>query len=366
MSVTLRDEEFLAIESAVKASTAPVEIATAFMELADLRERLKRMGEPESYYLKAMNCPHHHRIFAAEPRSYRDLPLRLAEYGCCYRYEQSGELFGLMRVRSLNMNDAHIYCTEDQFASEFKAVNDMYLKYFKTFGLEKYQMRFSTSSPEGLGKKYVNEPELWKKTEDMVRRVLIESGINYVEVPNEAAFYGPKIDVQVWSAIGREFTIATNQVDFAVPARFGLTYRDKDNSNKTPLCIHRAPLGTHERFIGFLIEHYAGNFPLWLAPDQVRVITLNDDQALIDYAKPIVAELRANMVRVDADFSATPFKAKIADAEKTRVHTMLIIGGRDMEAGAVSVRLHHGGPQGAKPMAQVVADIVQSIKERRA
>lgn len=320
----------------------------------------------ERYYLKAMNCPHHHRIFAAEPRSYRDLPLRLAEYGTCYRYEQSGELFGLMRVRSLNMNDAHIYCTEDQFASEFKAVNDMYLKYFKIFGLEKYQMRFSTHAAEGLGKKYVNEPELWKKTEDMVRRVLQESGINYVEVANEAAFYGPKIDVQVWSAIGREFTIATNQVDFAVPAKFGLTYRDKDNSNKTPLCIHRAPLGTHERFIGFLIEHYAGNFPLWLAPDQVRVITLNDDEALINYAKPIVNELRANMVRVDADFSATPFKAKISNAEQLRVHTMLVIGGRDMEAGAVSVRLHHGGPQGAKPKGEIIADILASIKERRA
>jgi threonyl-tRNA synthetase len=320
----------------------------------------------ERYYLKAMNCPHHHRIFAAEPRSYRDLPLRLAEYGCCYRYEQSGELFGLMRVRSLNMNDAHIYCTEDQFAEEFKAVNDMYLKYFKIFGLEKYQMRFSTHSKEGLGKKYVDEPELWLKTEDMVRRVLIESGINYVEVANEAAFYGPKIDVQVWSAIGREFTIATNQVDFAVPAKFGLKYRDKDNSEKTPLCIHRAPLGTHERFIGFLIEHYAGNFPLWLAPDQVRVITLNDDAALIDYAKPIVNELRASMVRVDSDFSATPFKAKIADAEQQRVHTMLVIGARDMEAGVVSVRLHHGGPQGAKPKAEVIANILASIKERRA
>ena len=320
----------------------------------------------EKYYLKAMNCPHHHRIFAAEPKSYRDMPLRLAEYGTCYRYEQSGELFGLMRVRSLNMNDAHIYCTEEQFADEFRAVNDMYLKYFKIFGLEKYQMRFSTHAAEGLGKKYVNEPELWKKTEDMVRKVLIESGINYVEVANEAAFYGPKIDVQVWSAIGREFTIATNQVDFAVPAKFGLTYRDKDNSNKTPLCIHRAPLGTHERFIGFLIEHYAGNFPLWLAPDQVRVITLNDDQALIDYAQPIVNELRANMVRVDADFSATPFKAKIANAEQLRVHTMLVIGGRDMEAGAVSVRLHHGGPQGAKLKGEVIAKILADIKERKA
>ena len=334
-------------------------------------EFLSKMKEPEKYYLKAMNCPHHHRIFAAEPRSYRDLPLRLAEYGTCYRYEQSGELFGLMRVRSLNMNDAHIYCTEEQFADEFRAVNDMYLKYFKIFGLEKYQMRFSTHAAEGLGKKYVNEPELWKKTEDMVRKVLIESVINYVEVANEAAFYGPKIDVQVWSAIGREFTIATNQVDFAVPAKFGLTYRDKDNSNKTPLCIHRAPLGTHERFIGFLIEHYAGNFPLWLAPDQVRVITIGAEgdpasEPLIKYAKNIVNELRAQGVRADGDYGTDPMKAKIAEAEKLRVHTMLVIGGRDMEAGAVSVRLHGKGNVGAKPKAEAVADILASIKERRA
>ncbi|MCL4176231.1 MAG: threonine--tRNA ligase [Verrucomicrobia bacterium] len=344
-------------------------------ERQEAEGKLQKLGEmslfrsalvPERYYLKAMNCPHHHRIFAAEPRSYRDLPLRLAEYGCCYRYEQSGELFGLMRVRSLNMNDAHIYCTEEQFADEFRAVNDMYLKYFKVFGLEKYQMRFSTHAKAGLGKKYVDEPELWLKTEDLVRRVLQESGINYVEVTNEAAFYGPKIDVQVWSAIGREFTIATNQVDFAVPARFGLVYKDRDNALKTPLCIHRAPLGTHERFIGFLIEHYAGNFPLWLAPEQVRVLTLNDDTALVDYAKPIVTELRANMVRVEGDFSANPIKAKIADAETSRVHTMLVIGARDMEAGNVSVRLHGKGPQGAKPKGEVLAEILSAIRERRA
>jgi threonyl-tRNA synthetase len=322
--------------------------------------------ETENFYLKAMNCPHHHRIFAAEPRSYRDLPLRLAEYGTCYRYEQSGELFGLMRVRSLNMNDAHIYCTEAQFADEFKAVNDMYLKYFKIFGLEKYQMRFSTHAAEGLGKKYVNEPELWKKTEDMVRRVLIASGINFVEVANEAAFYGPKIDVQVWSAIGREFTIATNQVDFAVPAKFGLVYKDRDNVLKTPLCIHRAPLGTHERFIGFLIEHYAGNFPLWLAPEQVRILTIGEDEPLLNYAKAIADELRGNFVRVVTDFGSDPVKAKIAEAEKAKVHTMLVIGGRDLEAGNVSVRLHSKGPQGAKPKGEVVADILVAIKERRA
>jgi len=318
------------------------------------------------YYLKAMNCPHHHRVFAAEPKSYRDLPLRLAEYGTCYRFEQSGELFGLMRVRSMNMNDAHIYCTEEQFADEFRAVNEMYLKYFKIFGLEKYQMRFSTHDPKRLGEKFVNEPELWMKTEDMVRKVLIESGINFVEVANEAAFYGPKIDVQVWSAIGREFTIATNQVDFAVPAKFGLTYKDRDNTNKTPLCIHRAPLGTHERFIGFLIEHYAGNFPLWLAPDQVRVITIGDDEKLVGHAKAIVNELRGKMVRVDGDFGAEPIKAKIQNAEQSRVHTMLVLGTRELENDSVAIRLHGKGNVGTKPTSEAIADIMASITERRA
>jgi threonyl-tRNA synthetase len=330
----------------------------------ELRER-EGLGT-ERYYLKAMNCPHHHKIFAAEPRSYRDLPLRLAEYGTCYRYEQSGELMGLMRVRSMQMNDAHIYCTAEQFASEFRAVNEMYLKYFGIFGFDRYQMRFSTHDPARLGEKFVDEPALWKKTEDMVRQVLIDSGINYVEVANEAAFYGPKIDVQVWSISGREFTIATNQVDFAVPARFGLKYKTRDNTEETPLCIHRAPLGTHERFIAFLIEHYAGNFPLWLAPEQVRVITLGDEEPLLDYAKAIVAELRANFVRCESDFGSDPMKAKIARAEEAKVHTMLVIGGRDRDAGNVSVRLHGKGNVGAKPKGEVVADIVAAIRERRA
>ena len=340
--------------------------AEAVAGLLREHEQLLEQRPRDRYYLKAMNCPHHHRIFAAEPRSYRDLPLRLAEYGCCYRYEQSGELLGLMRVRSLNMNDAHIYCPPERFAEEFKAVNDMYLKYFKIFGLEKYVMRFSTHDPAKLGQKFVNEPELWKKTEDMVRDVLKNSGINFIEVANEAAFYGPKIDVQVWSAIGKEFTIATNQVDFAVPSRFGLTYRDRDNADKTPLCIHRAPLGTHERFIGFLIEHYAGNFPIWMAPEQVRVLTIGDEQPLLDYAQSIVQELHANMVRVDSDFSTNKINGKIQDAERAKVHTMLVIGGRDLEANNVSVRLHGKGNVGAKPKAEVVAQILADIKARRA
>src|SRR6266566_1535147 len=192
-------------------------------------KRLEQFGRKlgDRYYLKAMNCPHHHKLFAAVPHSYRDLPLRLAEYGTDYRYEKSGELFGLMRVRSLHMNDAHIYCTPEQFADEFNAVNQMYLNYFKLFGIDKYLMRFSTHDPAKLGQKFVDEPELWKQTEAMTRNVLKNSGINYVEVPNEAAFYGPKIDVQAWSAIGREFSIATNQVDFAQPRRFNLVYKDK-------------------------------------------------------------------------------------------------------------------------------------------
>ena len=249
-------------------------------------------GQKTKYYLKAMNCPHHHQIYASEQRSYKNLPLRLAEYGTCYRYEKSGELFGLMRVRSMQMNDAHIYCREEQFTEEFMAVIKLYLEYFKIFGIEKYVMRFSTHSKEGLGKKYIDNEALWNKTEAMVRETLIKEKINFVEVPNEAAFYGPKIDVEVWSAIGREFTLATNQVDFAVPERFGLTYVDKDGKEKTPICIHRAPLGTHERTIGFLIEHYAGAFPVWLSPIQVAIIPISEKH--FEYAKKIEKELKEN------------------------------------------------------------------------
>src|SRR6184192_951866 len=318
----------------------------------------------ERYYLKAMNCPHHHKLFAALPRSYRDLPLRLAEYGTDYRYEKSGELFGLMRVRSLQMNDAHIYCTPEQFEEEFNAVNEMYLKYFKLFGIEKYLMRFSTHDPSKLGQKFVDEPELWKQTEVMTRNVLKNSGINYVEVPNEAAFYGPKIDVQAWSVIGREFSIATNQVDFAQPRSFDLRYKDRDNIDKIPICIHRAPLGTHERFIGFLIEHYAGNFPLWLSPEQVRILTISDDSKLIDYARSILNELRAHQVRAEMDESNDKINGKIQRAEQMKVHTMFVIGKRDMDADAVSVRVHGKGNLGAKPRTQAVAEILDSIKVR--
>ena len=358
--VDVKRQRFEALNAIVEAKK---ETPEQYREFKELQHELL---DSDKYYLKAMNCPHHHKLFAAVPRSYRDLPLRLAEYGTCYRYEQSGELFGLMRVRSMQMNDAHLYMTPEQFEAEFNGVNQMYLNYFKLFGIEKYLMRFSTHDPTKLGQKFVDEPEFWKQTEVMTRNVLKDSGINYVEVPNEAAFYGPKIDVQAWSVIGREFSIATNQVDFAQPRRFNLVYKDKDNTEKTPLCIHRAPLGTHERFIGFLIEHYAGNFPLWLSPEQVRILTIGDDAKLIDYSMSILNELRAHQVRAEIEKSTDQINGKIQRAEQMKVHTMFVIGKRDMEADAVSVRIHGKGNLGAKPRAEAIADILSSVKERRA
>jgi len=329
--------------------------------------------EGGKYYLKAMNCPHHHKIYAARPKSYRDLPLRLAEYGTCYRHEKSGELFGLMRVRTMQMNDAHIYCTEEQFADEFRAVNEMYIKYFKIFGVDKYIMRFSTHDPKRLGEKFVNEPALWKKTEDMVRKVLVDSKIPFIEVANEAAFYGPKIDVQVWSAIGREFTLATNQVDFAVPGRFGLTYTDKDGIAKTPLCIHRAPLGTHERFIGFLIEHYGGNFPLWLSPIQVRVIPVMETHYAA--AQKVHDALRGAMIRSEIDLSNNGFGKKIRNAKNERVCYTIILGDKDIEAGKVTLESRDKDSSFAKAtedkhgvqlsIEEVVKKLEEEIKERK-
>ena len=333
-------------------------------QIARIDELSRSLGD--RYYLKAMNCPHHHKLFAALPRSYRDLPLRLAEYGTDYRYEKSGELFGLMRVRSLQMNDAHLYMTPEQFEAEFNAVNQMYLNYFKLFGIDKYLMRFSTHDPAKLGQKFVDEPELWKKTEDMTRNVLKNSGINFVDVPNEAAFYGPKIDVQAWSVIGREFSIATNQVDFAQPRSFDLRYKDRDNTEKTPICIHRAPLGTHERFIGFLIEHYAGNFPLWLSPEQVRILTIGDEPELLDYARAILNELRGHQVRAEIDTSTDKINGKIQRAEQMKVHTMFVIGKRDLEAKVISVRVHGKGNLGATPRDEVISTSLEQIKTRAA
>ncbi|MEO6252129.1 MAG: threonine--tRNA ligase [Ferruginibacter sp.] len=316
----------------------------------------------EKYYLKPMNCPHHHKIFDAEPKSYKDLPFRIAEYGTCYRYEQSGELFGLMRVRCLHMNDAHIYCSKEQFAQEFRAVNDMYQKYFKIFGIEKYVMRLSLHDPEKLGQKYINEPELWLETEDLVRSVLIESNIPYVEVKGEGAFYGPKIDVQIWSAIGREFTLATNQVDFAQGRSFKLSFTNKDNSPEVPLIIHRAPLGTHERFIGFLLEHYAGKFPTWLAPLQVKILPISDK--FMDYANTILQTLKKADIRAEIDDRSEKIGRKIRDTEIAKVPYMLVIGEKEMNEGKVAIRRQGKGDLGVKRFEEFVQEISAEIKDR--
>jgi threonyl-tRNA synthetase len=311
----------------------------------------------DKYYLKAMNCPHHHKIFAATPKSYRDLPLRFAEYGTCYRYEQSGELFGLMRVRSLTMNDAHIYCTEKQFEEEFTKVNDLYLKYFKVFGIDKYVMRFSKHSAEKLGQKYINAPELWLKTEDMVRKVLVNLGVNFVEVEDEAAFYGPKIDIQIYSAIGREFTLATNQVDFAQAERFDLWFTNEHNEKERPIIIHRAPLSTHERFIGFLLEHYAGNLPVWLSPTQVAVLPISDKYN--PYAQKVVDFLKKSDIRASFDDRSEKIGRKIRDAETRKIPYMVVIGEQEMTEENLAVRKHGEGDKGKFSLSEF-AELIHS------
>ena len=315
-----------------------------------------------NYYLKAMNCPHHHKIFAATPKSYRDLPVRYAEYGTCYRYEQTGELFGLMRVRSLQMNDAHIYCTKAQFEAEFKAVNALYLKYFKVFGIDKYVMRFSKHDPKKLGQKYINSPELWKETEDMVRSVLVNANIPFIEVEDEAAFYGPKIDIQIYSAIGREFTLATNQVDFAQAERFDLYFINEKSEKERPLIIHRAPLSTHERFIGFLLEHYAGKFPLWLNPEQVIILPISEKYQ--EYSEKLLNVLKKHDIRALIDDRSEKTGKKIRDAELKRVPLMLIIGEKEQTDNTVTVRKQGGEDLGSMSVEAFVAYVNAEIENQ--
>jgi len=315
------------------------------------------------YYMKPMNCPHHHKIFANTPKSYRDLPYRLSEYGTCYRYEKSGELFGLMRVRSMQMNDGHIYCTEEQFKDEFIDVCNLYMKYFKIFGIEKYEMRLSLHDPKDLGKKFIDNPILWKKTEDDVRNALKGAKLKFVESVGDAAFYGPKIDVQVWSSIGREFTLATNQVDFAVPERFDLNYTDKDGLSKTPLCIHRAPLGTHERFIGFLIEHFGGNFPLWLAPKQVVLLPVSDK--FNEYAQNITNKLKLHGIRASLDNRSEKIGSKIRDAEMQKINIMIIVGEKEVENQTLTIRRRFVKEQKELSFEEFSKEILSEIRERR-
>lgn len=317
----------------------------------------------EEYYLKPMNCPHHHKIFAAHPKSYRDLPIRYAEYGHCYRYEDSWALFGLMRVRSLCMNDAHIYCSEEQFEEEFSKVIELYLFYFRLFGVEKFQMRLSKHSKEWLWKKYVDNEALWIKTEDLVRQCLINLNVPFVEAENEAAFYWPKIDVQIWSVIWREFTLATNQLDFAVPEKFDLKYKAKDWTDKIPICIHRAPLSTHERLIWFLIEHFAWVFPLWLAPKQVLIISVNEK--FNSYAKFVLSELTNKWVRCEFDSSENTLGKKIRNAESLHINYVIVIWEKEEQWKSVSVRNYKTKEQKEFSLNDFIKEIEKEIVEKR-
>ena len=314
------------------------------------------------YYVKPMNCPHHHKIYAASPKSYRDLPYRISEYGTCYRYEKSGQLFGLMRVRSMQMNDAHIYCSKDDFSQEFLDVCKMYLEYFDIFGIEKYEMRLSVHDKEGLGKKYIDEPDLWIETENIVRRTLAEGKINFTEISGEAAFYGPKVDVQVWSAIGKEFTLATNQVDFAIPKRFGLSYTDQDGKEKTPLCIHRAPLSTHERFVGFLIEHYGGDFPVWLSPIQIAILPVSEKTN--HYAYEVEKQLTEAGFRTTIDDKPDKIGSKIRNAELNKIPIMAVLGEKEAQNNTLSIRRRFVGDQGELSIDKIINDLTKEIKQR--
>ncbi|MCA9875899.1 MAG: threonine--tRNA ligase, partial [Anaerolineales bacterium] len=299
---------------------------------------------------------------ASRPRSYRELPLRLAEYGMVYRYEQSGALFGLMRVRAAQQNDAHIYCSEEQFEAEFIDVMDMYRAYFDLFGIDKYVMRLSKHSKDGLGKKYADNEAMWLKTEEMVRQAMKNARVPFVEAEDEAAFYGPKIDVQIWSAIGREFSLATNQVDFAQPANFDLVFVNERGEAERPLCIHRAPLGSHERFIGFLIEHYAGNFPVWLAPVQAVVIPITDKN--LGYARRVTAVLKARGIRIEVNEGDERMNKKIRQAQLQKIPYMLVVGDQEESAGTVSVRTRLNEIRGSIPLAQFQAQISDLVENR--
>jgi threonyl-tRNA synthetase len=318
----------------------------------------------EVYRLRPMNCPHHHRIFAARLRSYRDLPLRLAEYGHVYRFEDSGALSGLLRVRGMCMNDAHIYCTEDQIEDEFVAVMDMHRKVYDILGLADYYMRFSTWDPlDPKGReKYVDNPEAWEKSQDMVRRAMLRTDVPFREVKGEAAFYGPKIDVQFRTVTGREETASTNQLDFAVPARMNLTYRGADNAEHHPYVIHRAPLGTHERFVAFLIEHFGGAFPTWLAPVQVRVLTVAN--AFDEPARKFVGDLRQRMIRAEFDSSSETMGKKIREAVTQKIPNILVIGEREVADGTVALRRYGSRDQRTMPIAQFLDTLERSIRER--
>ncbi len=318
----------------------------------------------DAYVLRPMNCPHHHSIFAARPRSYRELPVRLAEYGHVYRFEESGAVSGLLRVRGMCMNDAHIYCTEEQVPSEFKGVMQMYAEAYATFGLSDYQVRLSRWDPDDRKRreKYVDNPEAWEYCEGVVAQVLDDMGVDYVDGPGEAAFYGPKIDILCRTVTGREEQLGTVQLDFAQPGRVGLAYVGADGAEHTPYCIHRAPLSTHERMVAFLLEHFGGAFPTWLAPVQARVITVSDQ--FDEYGQAIVDRLRRRFVRAEMASRSDTVSKKIREGTTRKIPNLLIVGEREQADGTVTLRRYGVRQQQTMPLDEFEAWIGEQIASR--
>lgn len=321
-----------------------------------------QIDDGQNYYLKPMNCPMHHMIFSSRPRSYRELPLRLAEYGNCYRYEGSGSLAGLLRVRGMCMNDAHIYCSPEQLAEEFKSVLDLHSFYYDKFRIEGYWMRLSLHDPKNT-KKYVDNPEAWAQSEDAIRQVVRSMGVDFEEVPGEAAFYGPKVDFQIRNVLGREETASTNQLDFAVPARFNLVYTGKDGEYHTPYCIHRAPLGTHERFLAFLMEHFKGAFPTWMSPVQVMVVPVSVEK-FGDYAERLAAELRNDLYRAQANLEGDSFNKKIRAAVTSKIPNILVVGANEEENQSVTWRRYSVKDQRTLKFTEFQSILAKMCKER--
>lgn len=334
------------------------------LESADAEDGGTTERVKEAYRLRPMNCPHHHKVYDAEPRSYRDLPLRLAEYGQVYRFEDSGAVSGLLRVRGMCMNDAHIYCTREQVKSEFKAILEMYQQAYSILGLDKFHIRLSKWDPEDpKGKeKYVDNPEAWRESEQVLEEVLYEMGIEFQEGIGEGAFYGPKIDIQFTTVTGREESVSTVQLDFAVPGRMGLTYVGSDGEDHTPFCIHRAPFSTHERMVAFLIEHYNGAFPTWLAPLQVQLLTVSEQ--FDEYAQSIVDSLRQQLVRAELAPSNDTLPKKIRQGATRKIPNLLIIGEREVAENTVTLRRYGRKDQVTVPVADFETALLRAIAER--
>ncbi|MFH0946787.1 MAG: threonine--tRNA ligase [Planctomycetota bacterium] len=322
----------------------------------------------ENFYLRPMNCPHHHQIYLAEPRTYRQLPLRLAEYGVVYRYEKSGSLSGLMRTRGFCQNDAHIYCRFDQARQEFLNVMHLHARYYELMKIKNYYMLLALPDLKKLDK-YVDDPDKWLAALTVIREAMEESGYPFVEAEGEAAFYGPKVDFMIKSVIGTEYAISTNQLDFMATERFGLTYKGSDDQEHPVYVIHRAPLGSHERFCAFLIEHYAGAFPTWLSPIQIRIVPIADRHE--EYAEKVRAELFAAEIdtgtgglRVDVDLSSERMQKKLRNAQLEKIPYMLVLGDREQEEGQVAVRLRSGKDLGDMPLDQLLARVAKEIEQR--